>query len=84
MSHTQFCVFFTPPSSIHVCPLLGSMVAARIHGCSVIHLWAWIVLESDSDSLCLFLIVASGLWFYGYNEVATMTIKKTSAVTQVR
>lgn len=28
--------------------------------------------------------VASGLWFYGYNELATMTIKKTSAVTQVR
>lgn len=27
-------------------------------------------------------IVASGLYFYGYNEVATMTLKKTSAVTQ--
>merc|ERR1712176_1668901 len=27
-------------------------------------------------------MVASGLWFYGYNEVATMTLKKTSAVTQ--
>ena len=26
--------------------------------------------------------VASGLWFYGYNEVATMTLKKTGAVTQ--
>ena len=26
-------------------------------------------------------LVASGLWFYGYNEVATMTLKKTSAVT---
>jgi solute carrier family 35 protein E1 len=25
---------------------------------------------------------AAGLWFYGYNELATMTIKKTSAVTQ--
>jgi hypothetical protein len=23
-----------------------------------------------------------GLWFYGYNELATMTIKKTNAVTQ--
>jgi len=29
-----------------------------------------------------FNLVASGLWFYGYNELATMTIKKTSAVTQ--
>lgn len=27
-------------------------------------------------------VVASGLWFYGYNEVATMTLKKTGAVTQ--
>ena len=24
----------------------------------------------------------SALWFYGYNEVATMTLKKTGAVTQ--
>eukprot|EP00961_Rhodomonas_salina_P053820 722483-Rhodomonas_salina.1 len=29
-----------------------------------------------------FNMLASGLWFYGYNELATMTIKKTSAVTQ--
>ncbi|KAJ1492961.1 triose-phosphate transporter family-domain-containing protein [Baffinella frigidus] len=29
-----------------------------------------------------FNLLASGLWFYGYNEVATMTIKKTNAVTQ--
>jgi solute carrier family 35 protein E1 len=27
-------------------------------------------------------LVFSGLWFYLYNEVATLTIKKTSAVTQ--
>ena len=27
-------------------------------------------------------LVASGLWFYGYNELATMTLKKTNAVTQ--
>jgi len=27
-------------------------------------------------------MIISGLWFYGYNELATMTIKKTSAVTQ--
>merc|ERR1719507_1399378 len=27
-------------------------------------------------------LVASGLWFYAYNELATYTIKKTSAVTQ--
>merc|ERR1712217_683546 len=27
-------------------------------------------------------MVASGLWFYFYNELATLTIKKTGAVTQ--
>ena len=27
-------------------------------------------------------LVASGLWFYGYNELSTQTLKKTSAVTQ--
>lgn len=27
-------------------------------------------------------LLASGLWFYGYNELATMTLKKTNAVTQ--
>jgi len=27
-------------------------------------------------------MVASGLYFYGYNELATMTLKKTGAVTQ--
>lgn len=27
-------------------------------------------------------MIFSGLWFYGYNELATLTIKKTGAVTQ--
>lgn len=27
-------------------------------------------------------LLLSGLWFYGYNELATMTLKKTGAVTQ--
>jgi solute carrier family 35 protein E1 len=27
-------------------------------------------------------LIASALWFYGYNEVSTMTLKKTNAVTQ--
>merc|ERR1712028_3247 len=27
-------------------------------------------------------LVASGLWFYSYNECATLTLKKTGAVTQ--
>jgi solute carrier family 35 protein E1 len=27
-------------------------------------------------------VLSSGLWFYGYNELATMTLKKTGAVTQ--
>merc|ERR1719157_159719 len=29
-----------------------------------------------------FNLIASGLYFYGYNELATMTLKKTSSVTQ--
>jgi solute carrier family 35 protein E1 len=28
-----------------------------------------------------FNLIASGMWWYGYNELATMTIKKTNAVT---
>eukprot|EP00580_Thalassiosira_gravida_P002025 CAMPEP_0201601118 /NCGR_PEP_ID=MMETSP0492-20130828/2130_1 /ASSEMBLY_ACC=CAM_ASM_000837 /TAXON_ID=420259 /ORGANISM="Thalassiosira gravida, Strain GMp14c1" /LENGTH=398 /DNA_ID=CAMNT_0048064215 /DNA_START=28 /DNA_END=1224 /DNA_ORIENTATION=+ len=27
-------------------------------------------------------MIASALWFYGYNEISTMTLKKTNAVTQ--
>mmetsp|Transcript_47180 Transcript_47180/g.142873 ORF Transcript_47180/g.142873 Transcript_47180/m.142873 type:complete len:273 (+) Transcript_47180:127-945(+) len=27
-------------------------------------------------------LIASALWFYGYNELSTMTLKKTNAVTQ--
>mmetsp|Transcript_10535 Transcript_10535/g.21702 ORF Transcript_10535/g.21702 Transcript_10535/m.21702 type:complete len:392 (-) Transcript_10535:206-1381(-) len=27
-------------------------------------------------------MIASALWFYGYNELSTMTLKKTNAVTQ--
>ena len=33
----------------------------------------------NTDATCAHV---AGLWFYGYNELATMTIKKTSAVTQ--
>ena len=33
----------------------------------------------NTDATCAHV---TGLWFYGYNELATMTIKKTSAVTQ--
>merc|ERR1712127_291784 len=35
-----------------------------------------------SNPTVSFNLIASGLWFYGYNELATMTIKKTNAVTQ--
>ena len=35
-----------------------------------------------NNPIVSFNLLASGLWFYGYNEVATMTIKKTNAVTQ--
>merc|ERR550532_2941200 len=37
---------------------------------------------ASSNPVVLFNLIFSGLWFYSYNELATMTIKKTSAVTQ--
>eukprot|EP00429_Kryptoperidinium_foliaceum_P068263 CAMPEP_0176074860 /NCGR_PEP_ID=MMETSP0120_2-20121206/37414_1 /TAXON_ID=160619 /ORGANISM="Kryptoperidinium foliaceum, Strain CCMP 1326" /LENGTH=274 /DNA_ID=CAMNT_0017408561 /DNA_START=123 /DNA_END=947 /DNA_ORIENTATION=+ len=36
----------------------------------------------QSNKMLLSNLITSGLWFYGYNELSTMTIKKTSAVTQ--
>eukprot|EP00960_Hanusia_phi_P058233 763822-Hanusia_phi.AAC.1 len=36
----------------------------------------------QTNPIVSFNLIASGLWFYGYNELATMTIKKTNAVTQ--
>merc|ERR1719336_1030136 len=35
-----------------------------------------------SNPILLANVIFSGLWFYAYNELATMTIKKTNAVTQ--
>lgn len=35
-----------------------------------------------NSNVVLMNLIYSGLWFYGYNELATMTIKKTGAVTQ--
>jgi len=35
-----------------------------------------------TNSVVLYNLIFSGLWFYAYNELATMTIKKTNAVTQ--
>jgi len=35
-----------------------------------------------TDPVLLRNVVSSGLWFYLYNELATLTIKKTNAVTQ--
>merc|ERR1712085_31836 len=35
-----------------------------------------------TSNVVLWNLIASGLWFYAYNELATMTLKKTNAVTQ--
>lgn len=35
-----------------------------------------------TNPIVFYNLIFSGLWFYAYNELATMTIKKTSAVTQ--
>merc|ERR1712232_497713 len=37
---------------------------------------------ATTSKVVLMNLIYSGLWFYGYNELATMTIKKTGAVTQ--
>merc|ERR1719226_222520 len=37
---------------------------------------------ASTNKVVLMNLIFSGLWFYGYNELATMTIKKTNAVTQ--
>ena len=37
---------------------------------------------SENGVACLTNLLTSGLYFYLYNELATMTIKKTSAATQ--
>jgi len=37
---------------------------------------------ASTNKVVLFNLIFSGLWFYAYNELATLTIKKTNAVTQ--
>jgi len=37
---------------------------------------------AKTNPVVRFNLIASGLWFYGYNELASMTIKKTSAVIE--
>mmetsp|Transcript_7442 Transcript_7442/g.14724 ORF Transcript_7442/g.14724 Transcript_7442/m.14724 type:complete len:388 (-) Transcript_7442:192-1355(-) len=44
--------------------------------------WGSFVEMYKTNPIVSFNLIASGLYFYGYNELATMTIKKTSAVTQ--
>ncbi|GMH88277.1 hypothetical protein TrVE_jg9995 [Triparma verrucosa] len=44
--------------------------------------WSEFVGLYKTNPIVSFNLIASGIYFYGYNELATMTIKKTSAVTQ--
>jgi len=43
--------------------------------------WGGFVDLWKTNPIVSFNLIASGIYFYGYNELATMTIKKTSAVT---
>lgn len=43
--------------------------------------WGGFVEMFKTNPIISFNLIASGMYFYGYNELATMTIKKTSAVT---
>ncbi|GMH92263.1 hypothetical protein TrVE_jg2118 [Triparma verrucosa] len=44
--------------------------------------WGQFVDLYKTNPIVSFNLIASGLYWYGYNELATMTIKKTGAVTQ--
>jgi len=44
--------------------------------------WGAFVKLASTNSVVLNNLIASGMWFFAYNELATLTIKKTSAVTQ--
>jgi len=44
--------------------------------------WGEFVELWKTNPVVSFNLIASGLYFYGYNELATMTLKKTGAVTQ--
>mmetsp|Transcript_35510 Transcript_35510/g.90735 ORF Transcript_35510/g.90735 Transcript_35510/m.90735 type:complete len:395 (-) Transcript_35510:120-1304(-) len=44
--------------------------------------WGAFCTLAKTNNIVLMNMLASGIWFYLYNELATMTIKKTSAVTQ--
>jgi len=46
------------------------------------HRWGEFVAAFHAYPAIKLNLLLSGLWFYAYNEVATMTMKKTSAVTQ--
>jgi len=46
------------------------------------HRWGEFVTAFNTNPAIKLNLILSGLWFYGYNELATMTLKKTGAVTQ--
>ena len=46
------------------------------------HRWGEFVKLFQTSNVVRNNLIASALWFYGYNEVSTMTLKKTGAVTQ--
>jgi len=45
------------------------------------HKWGAFVELFKTNPIVSFNLIASGMYFYGYNELATLTIKKTNAVT---
>jgi len=44
--------------------------------------WKEFIAVCRTNSVVRLNVLASALWFYGYNELSTMTLKKTGAVTQ--
>jgi len=62
--------------------LLGTLISIPFMIAKEGAKWGEFVTTFNTNPIVSFNLIASGLWFYGYNELATMTIKKTSAVTQ--
>ena len=65
---------------------MASSADAIFYSCRMVHLLpnrkAGTIETLSTNSVVKNNFLYSGLFFYGYNELATMTIKKTNAITQ--
>mmetsp|Transcript_21825 Transcript_21825/g.64405 ORF Transcript_21825/g.64405 Transcript_21825/m.64405 type:complete len:379 (-) Transcript_21825:88-1224(-) len=62
--------------------ILSALVLVPVFLATEAHRWGAFVETFKSSKALQVNLVTSGLWFYIYNELSTLTIKKTSATTQ--